>query len=363
MLGSKLKTLWRNSAAVILRITLIVAASVTVLTTSTLLSVKTVSVTDENGNSFTVKTFCSSVGKFIEQQGIVLGENDRVSPPSGAAIGKNQAIKILRAFPLEINVGGQISTTYAVSTTVAEVLKENGIALGEMDIVNPSLDSVVNKETKIIVTKVTADMVPVVEEIPFETISTPNSSMVRGRKKVITQGVAGSKEVMYKVTYYDGVEQSREAVGERVTAEPVNRVEEYGTQYYNAASRGGSVDRSSAAVSAPAEELSYSSVITCRASAYDLSYESCGKYPGDPYYGITASGMRAQRGVVAVDPRVIPMGTRLYIESLDSTPDYGFAVAGDKGGAIKGNRIDLFMDSRSEALRFGRRNVNVYILD
>jgi len=73
--------------------------------------------------------------------------------------------------------------------------------------------------------------------------------------------------------------------------------------------------------------------------------------------------MMAQRGVVAVDPKVIPLGTKLYIESPDGSYVYGCAVAGDTGGAIKGNRIDLFMDTYSECMQFGRRTMNVYILN
>ena len=92
------------------------------------------------------------------------------------------------------------------------------------------------------------------------------------------------------------------------------------------------------------------------ASAYDLSYESTGKRPGDKYFGITASGTKARPGVVAVDPSVIPLGTRLYVEG------YGFAVAEDTGGAIKGNRIDLFYENRKQALNYGMRKVKVYIL-
>ena len=98
------------------------------------------------------------------------------------------------------------------------------------------------------------------------------------------------------------------------------------------------------------------------ATAYDLSFASTGKRPGDRGWGITASGTRARPGVVAVDPKVIPLGTTLYIQSLDGSKDYGFAIAEDKGGAIKGNRIDLFYDSNSEAMNFGRRQVKVYIL-
>ena len=73
--------------------------------------------------------------------------------------------------------------------------------------------------------------------------------------------------------------------------------------------------------------------------------------------------MRAQYGVVAVDTRVIPLGTRLYIEAADGSWVYGSAVAGDTGGAIRGNKVDLFFNTRQECLNFGRRTARVYILE
>ena len=110
-------------------------------------------------------------------------------------------------------------------------------------------------------------------------------------------------------------------------------------------------------------DVSFREAIIMIASAYDLSYASTGKRPGDRGYGITASGTTARPGTVAVDPRVIPLGTRLYVESLDGTSDYGFAIAEDTGGAIKGHKIDLFFQSSSQAWSDGRRNVKIYILD
>ena len=94
---------------------------------------------------------------------------------------------------------------------------------------------------------------------------------------------------------------------------------------------------------------SYSKVITAKATAY------CDK-------GKTASGIQSKVGVVAVDPRVIPLGTRLYIESTDGSWSYGVCLAGDTGGLIKGNRVDLFYDSYNECIQFGRRSCNIYIL-
>ena len=93
-------------------------------------------------------------------------------------------------------------------------------------------------------------------------------------------------------------------------------------------------------------------VFTMEATAYTDDVQSQGKWVGQ-----TATGMKPQVGVVAVDPRIIPLGTKLYVEG------YGRAIAGDTGGAIEGHRIDLFMASRGEALRFGRRQIRVRILD
>lgn len=107
----------------------------------------------------------------------------------------------------------------------------------------------------------------------------------------------------------------------------------------------------------------FSSQMDMAATAYDLSYESCGKYPDHPEYGITASGTKAKPGTVAVDPDVIALGTKLYIASTDGSPDYGFATALDTGSAIKGYRIDLFMEDSNDVANFGIRQVKVYILE
>ena len=336
---------------------LLVLAAVTVMTTSTLLSIKTVTINIDGHSPKVVTTMDKTVGLILAHNNIAVGEHDVVSPPLASSLKQNQSITIARAFPIDVNIGNERVVINTTKKTVSQALKENGIVLSELDIVTPSLDSVVNKGTKIYITQVAEDMITVTEEIPFKTVSSPNSSLARGTTKVRTEGKVGTKELYYKVVYHNGEEISREFTGEKIVSEPVNQVSEYGISYYGGTVSRGSVNR------ADKGTLSYSSVITCTATAYDLSYASCGKNPGDRGYGITASGMRAQRGVIAVDPRVIPLGTRLYIESTDSYPDYGYAIAGDKGGAIKGNRVDLFMDSHSEAMGFGRRQVKVYILD
>ncbi len=122
----------------------------------------------------------------------------------------------------------------------------------------------------------------------------------------------------------------------------------------------GTTEIASAEIPAPATEENiqplyyddyggdYVAVMTMEATAY-LPTDGDG-------YGITATGIPATYGVAAVDPYVIPLGSRLYI------PGYGEAIAADTGGAIYGYRIDLCMESYAECMNFGRRNVTVYVL-
>ncbi len=355
MFGAR-KTVSEVLASRLSQAILLVLAAVTVMTTSTLLSIKTVTVRVDGGRPKVITTLDKTVGQVLAHNNIAVGEHDIVSPPLASRLKENRSITIARAFPVDVDLGNERVVIYSAGRTVAESLTSNGIVLGEYDIVAPSLDSVVNKGTKINITQVAKDMITVEEDIAFRTISFPNSSLARGTTSIKTEGKVGKKERYYNVVSHNGEEISRELVGEKIVSQPVNQVVEYGVSYYGTVVSRGNIDRGNS------ENMAYSSVITCTATAYDLSYASCGKNPGDRGYGITASGMRAQRGVIAVDPRVIPLGTKLYIESTDSYPDYGYAIAGDTGGAIKGNRVDLFMDSYSEAIHFGRRKVNVYIL-
>lgn len=175
-----------------------------------------------------------------------------------------------------------------------------------------------------------------------------NENEYEGYKEVVQNGSDGMQKSVYQETYIDGQLVSKDLEEVIIYKEPVDKIIEVGTKKHLVTSRGG---------------FRYSNDLVLTATAYDLSYESTGKYPGDLYYGITASGTKAQPGTVAVDPRVIPLGTKLYIASTDGSPDYGFATAEDTGGAIKGNKIDLFMEDSKDCKDFGRRSVRVYILE
>lgn len=111
----------------------------------------------------------------------------------------------------------------------------------------------------------------------------------------------------------------------------------------------------------------YKEVIEATATAYCLCQKCCGKLPSHPNYGYTASGIKIVPGtgikVIAVDPNVIPLGTKVYVDGLNGAWDYGYAIAADTGSAIKNLKIDLYMDTHSEALSWGRRSVNIYVVE
>lgn len=172
-----------------------------------------------------------------------------------------------------------------------------------------------------------------VEEIPPPTEIKAEAQVREGVRVVLKEGKPGLKKVRYEVVTINGKEQKR-VLEEKVIRKPITRVILVGTGR-NLSSRGG-VQR-------------VKKVLEMEATAYCAGYDGVDR--------VTATGVRARYGIAAVDSRVIPLGTLLYVEG------YGLALAADRGRAIKGNRIDLFMESYAEAKRWGRRKVKVYILE
>ncbi|MBC7105475.1 MAG: G5 domain-containing protein [Firmicutes bacterium] len=227
-------------------------------------------------------------------------------------------------------VGGEERQVYTRGQTVAEVLAEQGIAPDGNLRVEPSPETPVTEGMTIRLIKV--EYASVVEEvdIPYGIRREPSSRLLKGETQVLRKGKTGLERRVWEVEYHDGQEAGRQLKEARVLAPPVDEVVAVGTT--QTISRGGQV-------------LRFSRVLTMLATAYT--------YTGNN----TASGVPPGPGVAAVDPAVIPMGTRLYVEG------YGYAVALDRGSSIKGNRIDLFFPEEADAWRWGARWVKVYVLE
>ena len=174
-----------------------------------------------------------------------------------------------------------------------------------------------------------------------------------------TEGAPGEKEVTYLVTYVDGEEESREKDSEEVTKEPVSEVVLRGTAERENTSGGidveggnGTGEVAGTFTDMYGNTVSYSSMMTGTCTAYSV--------PG----GTTSLGWDAVYGVVAVNPNIIPYGTKMYITSPDGSVVYGYGVAGDTGGAAMAGEIiaDLCYNTIEECSQIGRREMVIYIL-
>lgn len=296
-----------------------------------------------------ITSYASTVGEFLEKENIPFKEGGYINVALDQKLEENMDIIIKNPKSYNISIGGSIGDVTSVYTTVDEVLTDLGIELGVNDYTSPTKDTKIGTGSTIEIFKVVEVVETVEGEIPFEKIVNKNNKLERGKSNVVQKGEEGLKVTEVKKEYVNGQLNSKVVIKEEIVKEPISEIIEQGT-------------KEKVKITPSRGATSYREVVQMSATAYDLSYASTGKRPGDKYYGITASGTKARPGVVAVDPRVIPLGTRLYIESTDGTPDYGFATAEDKGGAIKGNKIDLFFESASQVKQFGRRKVKVYIL-
>jgi 3D (Asp-Asp-Asp) domain-containing protein len=269
-------------------------------------------------------TEARTVNELLNEAGILLGEKDTVSPSPETPLSEDMIIQIARAIPLTVMVDGQTYAIFSRPGKTAEVLAQAGIVMGEMDIVTPGLDTQVHAGEIIQVVRVREETIVFDEEVPYQTIYQPSDDLDLDTKAILSSGVPGIKRQSTRIRYEDGVEVSRVSEGEWLEQEPVNEVIGYGTRI------------TTNVIDTPEGPREYWRVVHMRVTAYTAA--SSGKSPDHPSYGITASGLPAGTGIVAVDPNVIPFRSEVYV------PGYGIGFAGDTGGGVKGRWIDLGYD-------------------
>lgn len=283
-----------------------------------------------DGNEIKTRVFfATTVEDVLAQKHIKLGAKDLVSPSAKQVVKKNTRIVVVRAFKVKVIADGKSRIILSPPVTVKNAIKLAGFTVSEKDIVKtlPTSRTVPGQEIEVI--RVTEKDETIKQPVPFQTERTTDPSLEKGLTKTISGGQEGVALNTVRITYHNGQEVKKEIVKSEVLVQPKNKVVAMGS--ITSVSRGG-------------ERLNFREVRYMQASAYT-------------YTGFrTATGRNPEVGMVAVDPSVIPMGTRLYIEG------YGYGHAADTGGAIKGNRIDLFMEEHSQCVNWGRRTVKVYLL-
>lgn len=274
--------------------------------------------------------FTSTVQEVLKKKHINLGQEDEISPSLSSPVKRDTHIVITRAFKVKVIADGQSREVLSTPIDVKEAIKLAGFKLGEKDIVQtiPTHKTVPGQEIEII--RVTQEDVQLEEPVPCGIEKTLDNTLERGLTRTISPGQNGVALNTIRITYYNGEEQKREVVDSKMLVEPKNKVVALGN--ITSVSRGGN-------------RLDFREARYMAASAYT--------YTGHR----TATGRQPAVGMVAVDPQVIPLGSRIYVEG------YGYAEAADTGGSIRGDRIDLFMEEHSQCIAWGRRQVKVYILN
>lgn len=277
-----------------------------------------------------------TVGRVLQEEKIRIGPGDSVTPGLNSDVWGGIQVTVIRAVPLTLDVLGNRREVRLAAATVGDALSLANVELGAGDYVSPGLAAPIAPGMRIAVahwdTQIRTERLR--EPVPDQTV--PDANLFKGRQVVRTVGQPGVRGRIVRMEYENGRPASLAAVADTLITPPVPRVIAIGTK--------------------PVLELygpfAGKEVMTLEATAY---------YPGPNNFGggvgpTTAIGILARYGVVAVDPSVIKLGSRVHVEG------YGDAVAGDTGGAIHGNRIDLCFDTYEQAMQFGRRTVKVHIL-
>jgi uncharacterized protein YabE (DUF348 family) len=265
-----------------------------------------------------------NVGEALLEQGITLFLGDKVTPSLGTPLSPGMRIYIQRSVPVVITVDGHIIKTRTRRKTIGEVLAQERVALMGQDFSRPPADHLIAANDLIEVVRVHEALEIEQEFVPVETKWVPDPEMELDHQEVRQTGSMGLIKRRARVRYENEQEVGRIFEDEWPVQEPTSRVIAYGTKI---------VVRTLETEDGP---LEYWRKIPMLATAYSAA--TSGKAPDHPRYGITRSGLPAGYGIVAVDPKVIPLMTDLYV------PGYGPALAADTGGKVLGKHIDLGYD-------------------
>jgi len=297
---------------------------------------------DDNGARTTFYTTAPTLGEALRQAGLILYLGDDVSPDLGTPVAPGWEVYIRRSRAATINVDNKTIRTRTRSDTIAGLLKQEAIELKDKDYTIPPATEMVREGATIQVMRVREEFLTDSEYIPYETVWQADPTLEIDQRQITQTGAEGMKKRTTRVVYENGREVRRSVDREWIETPPVTQIINYGTKIVK---RELTLPNGSTAT--------YWRKIRMLATSYTAA--TSGKARTHPEFGVTATGMRAGIGIVAVDPHVINLRARLYI------PGYGLAIAGDTGGRIKGKRIDLGYDEVNLVLWY--KWVDVYVLD
>ncbi len=311
---------------------------------ATTASLRLTYISDSEGAGRVLLTSEKDPHSLLRLSGLEAGAGDRIYYTAFG--GDLASLSLQRAFTVTVEADGETLPVEMLHGTVAEALESAGVTLGENDYTEPALDSHVFVGQTIRVHRVRYEETSQYETIPYETRYVYTSLYYRNQSCVtVEEGSEGQRLVTTRQRWVDGVLEGTEVVEATNTIEPQHTI-------IKSYAEGAPVSPLTGPDGTTNPPTSYTQVLTGRATGY---YASGGR---------GASGLGLGYGTVAVDPRVIPYGTLLYIASTDGRFVYGYAIATDTGTALMNGKVlvDLFYETRAESVLNGVQNVNVYIV-
>lgn len=291
----------------------------------------------KNGEKKTVLTTATTVAQLLKEQKISLTEHDEVLPRPKTKLRNNLKVNVKSALQVTLIDAGKEQKVWSTSTTVADFLVQQGVKLNTLDRVEPNPEQPLTHDAVVNVVRVEKVTDVVEEPVDFAVITKQDNNLAQGTEQVVQEGQQGLIKRTYEIVYENGKEVVRNILNETKLKDKVDKVVAVGTLSL-------------------AQQISRGQVsgkeFVVNSTAYTASCNGCS--------GTTATGINLLANpnakVIAVDPSIIPLGTKVYVEG------YGYAVAADTGSAIKGYKIDVFIPSKADAYRWGVRKVKIKIL-
>ncbi|EAC3560702.1 DUF348 domain-containing protein [Listeria monocytogenes] len=306
---------------------------------------------NDNGTKKDVWSTKANVADLLKDENITTRPQDVLNVALDTKLKNGLEVNINRAIQLSLQNGAKKDTVWTTKTKVSDLLAEKNIKLDQDDRVSPAKDSNLKEKMTVEVTYVNSKAEKKNEQVKFETVYKEEDSLNKGVEKVVQEGKNGKKVVEYKVTFENGKEKKRDVIKENVTSNKTDKVVVRGTKEKVVATPVSNVSTSSATSSSSSSASSTPSggkTYKMESTAYSGG--------GTTAYGINLSANPGLK-VIAVDPRIIPLGSKVWVEG------YGEAIAGDTGGAIKGNIVDVYFPNESQCYSWGRRMVTVKVLN
>lgn len=339
--------LWRKTRRVLThRVFAGVVMCAVTLTMALHVSVNTRVVTVNDGeDSRVVVTMHDDPYQVLDVAGVELETGDAISV-------EEDTIEVDRAKVVEVKADGLTTLLYMTEGTVKDALKQADVTVGKLDILNHKKSAAIKDGMLIEVDRVAYEEYKVTKSIDYEVEYKYTGALRPGQSQVQTYGKEGERTITYRKLIVNGKVADTEKVSEKVTKKPVNKVILKGTKVGTPISKA----PFDIELDEGGQPVKYKKVLTGQCTAYTNDAGDSGSY--------TATGKHVAVGLVAVDPRVIPYGTKLWITSADGKVVYGYAVAADTGSALRSGKVlvDLFMNTLGECNAFGRRNMKVYVL-